>query len=39
MKNDDHSHNRAFRVSEIFVIVDHFLQEIEDFDEFGRPRV
>ena len=26
--------NRAFRVSEIFVIVDHFLKEIEDFDEF-----
>ena len=31
--------NGAFRVSEIFVIVDHFLKEIEDFDEFGRPRV
>ena len=31
--------NRAVRVSEIFVIVEHFLKEIEDFDEFGRPRV
>ena len=29
--------NRAVRVSEIFVIVDHFLKEIEDFDEFWRP--
>ena len=31
--------NRAVRVSEIFVIVDHFLKEIEDFDEFQLHRV
>ena len=29
--------NRAVRVSEVFVTVDQFLKEIEDFDEFGRP--
>ena len=29
--------NQAFRVSEIFAIVEHFLNEIEDFDEFWRP--
>ena len=28
------SQNRAFRVSDIFAIVEHFLKEIEDFDEF-----